>query len=113
MIGEVARSLEAIKRPNCCIKNRFGNMHVRKNKPRKDTSGEISGGKPTEGISKAIKAKRTEPTRKVDFLPSGEEKLDDLDLDHLGFKVDSDMQGSTMSEKEGEIPTLEKSSKLK
>lgn len=45
-------------------------MHVHKEKPRKDTSGDPSIEKPIkvpEGIATAIEAERAGPRRKVDF----------------------------------------------
>ncbi|CAD7082050.1 unnamed protein product [Hermetia illucens] len=115
-IGVDDRSLEAIKRRSCHINYRFGNIpvHVHKEKPRKETSEEASGGKLTEvpeEVAEAIEAERTGSTREVDLLPSEEQKLDDLDLGLLGLGVDSDAQESAMSEEEGDTPTVEKSSK--
>ncbi|CAD7081749.1 unnamed protein product [Hermetia illucens] len=106
-IGVDDRSLEAIKRRSCHINYRFGNIpvHVHKEKPRKETSEEASGGKLTEvpeEVAEAIEAERTGSTREIDLLPSEEQKLDDLDLGLLGLGVDTDAQESAMSEEEGE-----------
>lgn len=74
---------------------------------------ETSGRKLTEvseRISKAIEAKRTGLIREVGLLRR-EEKMDDLDINLLGLRVDTDVLESPMSEKECDTPTVEKSSK--
>lgn len=64
----------------------------------------------SKGIAEAIEAERAGPTREVNVLPTEEEKLDGLDLEPLGLKSGSEMQEIVMSEEEGDIRKLEKSS---
>lgn len=58
----------------------------------------------------AKESEKAGPGREVDPLPSDEEKLEDLDLNLIGLKVDSDMQERAMF-KEKDIQSVEKSSK--
>lgn len=48
-----------------------------------------SGGQPTVSgeITDAIEAERARPQREIELLSSEEEKLNDLDLEQLGFKA--------------------------
>lgn len=73
---------------NCFINSRFDNIlvHVRREKPTKDTSEDTSSGKPTEypeGNTKDIESERAGLGRGVNLLAVEEEKLDNL----LWFKT--------------------------
>lgn len=54
---------------------------------------------------------RTGSNRKVDVLPSEEEKLDDLDLYFLRLRVNGDVPEGAIPEAEGDTLIVEKSSK--
>lgn len=72
---------------NCKLGNI--SVHIHRKKPRKDTLAKTSDGKPTVSgeITDAIEAERARPQREIELLSSEEEKLNDLDLEHLGFKA--------------------------
>lgn len=64
-----------------------------------------------QNIPEGIDTERTALSREIDLLHSEEEKLNYLDLDCLALKVDNHIQESAISEEEGDIPTVEKSTK--